>query len=114
MVEIILVKVMVCIVCVLFCKLCFVFDNICGKSVVDVIVILIFILNKAVEIILKVLNLVVVNVENNFGLDKVNLVVFEVFVNEGLIMKCFCLRVKGLVLLINKCIVYIIVVVVEK
>lgn len=114
MVEIILVKVMVCIVCVLFCKICLVFDFICGKNVVDVIVILKFILNKVVCVIEKIFNLVIVNVENNFGLEKVNLVVFEIFVNEGLIMKCFCLCVKGLVLLINKCIIYVIVVVLEK
>lgn len=73
-----------------------------------------FILNKFVGIIEKVLMLVVVNVENNFDLDVENLVVIEVFVNEGFIMKCFCFCVKGLVFLINKCISYIMVVVLEK
>ena len=54
-----------------------VLDNIRGKSVADAIAILTFTPNKAAEIILKVLNSAVANAENNFGLDKANLVVSE-------------------------------------
>ena len=56
-----------------------VLDNIRGKSVADAIAILTFTPNKAAEIILKVLNSAVANAENNFGLDKANLVVAEPF-----------------------------------
>lgn len=56
-----------------------VLDNIRGKSVADAIAILTFTPNKAAEIILKVLNSAVANAENNFGLDKANLVVSEAF-----------------------------------
>ena len=64
-----------------------VLDNIRGKSVADAIAILTFTPNKAAEIILKVLNSAVANAENNFGLDKANLVVSEAFANEGPTMK---------------------------
>ena len=66
-----------------------VLDNIRGKSVADAIAILTFTPNKAAEIILKVLNSAVANAENNFGLDKANLVVSEAFANEGPTMKRF-------------------------
>ena len=68
-----------------------VLDNIRGKSVADAIAILTFTPNKAAEIILKVLNSAVANAENNFGLDKANLVVSEAFANEGPTMKRSCL-----------------------
>ena len=72
-----------------------VLDNIRGKSVADAIAILTFTPNKAAEIILKVLNSAVANAENNFGLDKANLVVSEAFANEGPTMKRFRPRAKG-------------------
>jgi len=79
-----------------------VLDNIRGKSVADAIAILTFTPNKAAEIILKVLNSAVANAENNFGLDKANLVVSEAFANEGPTMKRFRPRAKGSASPINK------------
>lgn len=73
-----------------------------------------FILWGVFLVVEKVLFFVVVNVENNFDLDCEDLVVSEVFVNEGLILKWFCLWVKGFVLLINKWISYIMIIVIEK
>ena len=64
------------------------------KAVADAIAILTFTPNKAAEIILKVLNSAVANAENNFGLDKANLVVSEAFANEGPTMKRFRPRAK--------------------
>ncbi len=72
-----------------------VLDNIRGKSVADAIAILTFTPNKAAGIILKVLNSAVANAENNFGLEKANLVVSEAFANEGPTMKRFRPRAKG-------------------
>ena len=53
-------------------------DNIRGKNVADAIAILKFTPNKAAGIIEKVLNSAIANAENNFGLEKANLVVSEV------------------------------------
>ncbi len=60
-----------------------VLDNIRGKSVADAIAILKFTPNKAASIIEEVLNSAIANAENNFGLEKANLVVSEAFANEG-------------------------------
>lgn len=90
-----------------------VLDNIRGKSVADAIAILTFTPNKAAEIILKVLNSAVANAENNFGLDKANLVVSEAFANEGPTMK-FRPRAKGSASPINKRTAHITVAVAEK
>ena len=51
-----------------------VLDNIRGKDVADAIAILKFTPNKAAGIIEKVLNSAIANAENNFGLEKANLV----------------------------------------
>ncbi|HGL2941334.1 TPA: 50S ribosomal protein L22 [Streptococcus pneumoniae] len=94
-----------------------VLDNIRGKSVADAIAILTFTPNKAAEIILKVLNSAVANAENNFGLDKANLVVSEAFANEGPTMKRllhFRPRAKGSASPINKRTAHITVAVAEK
>ena len=85
-----------------------------GKSVADAIAILTFTPNKAAEIILKVLNSAVANAENNFGLDKANLVVSEAFANEGPTMKRFRPRAKGSASPINKRTAHITVAVAEK
>ena len=66
-----------------------VLDNIRGKNVADAIAILKFTPNKAAGIIEKVLNSAIANAENNFGLEKANLVVSEAFANEGPTMKTF-------------------------
>lgn len=52
-----------------------------------------YILRLVFLIIEKVLKFVIVNVEYNYDLDINNFVVEEVFVDEGLIFKCFCLCV---------------------
>ena len=70
--------------------------------------------NKAAEIILKVLNSAVANAENNFGLEKANLVVSETFANEGPTMKRFRPRAKGSASPINKRTAHITVAVAEK
>ena len=89
-------------------------DNIRGKSVADAIAILTFTPNKAAGIILKVLNSAVANAENNFGLEKANLVVSEAFANEGPTMKRFRPRAKGSASPINKRTTHVTVVVSEK
>lgn len=70
-------------------------------------------LKKSVVLVKKVLEFVIVNVEYNEGVDIDELVVVKVFVDEGLIMKCIKLCVKGCVDCIFKCSSYIIVVVVD-
>lgn len=90
-----------------------VLDNI-RKSVADAIAILTFTPNKAAGIILKVLNSAVANAENNFGLEKANLVVSEAFANEGPTMKRFRPRAKGSASPINKRTAHITVAVAEK
>ena len=84
------------------------------KVLISAIAILTFTPNKAAEIILKVLNSAVANAENNFGLDKANLVVSEAFANEGPTMKRFRPRAKGSASPINKRTSHITVVVSEK
>ena len=56
-----------------------VLDNIRGKDVADAIAILKFTPNKAAGIIEKVLNSAIANAENNFGVEKANLVVSEAY-----------------------------------
>ncbi|MFR4697586.1 MAG: 50S ribosomal protein L22, partial [Streptococcus salivarius] len=60
-----------------------VLDLIRGKNVADAIAILKFTPNKAARIVEKTLNSAIANAENNFGLEKANLVVSEAFANEG-------------------------------
>ena len=54
-----------------------VLDLIRGKNVADAIAILKFTPNKAARIVEKTLNSAIANAENNFGLEKANLVVSE-------------------------------------
>ena len=89
-------------------------DLIRGKKIGDAISILKFTPNKAAGIIEKVLNSAVANAENNFGLDKANLVVSEAFANEGPTMKRFRPRAKGSASPINKRTAHITVAVAEK
>ena len=91
-----------------------VIDLIRGKSVAEAISILKFTPNKAAGIIEKVLMSAVANAENNFGLEKANLVVSETFANEGPTMKRFRPRAKGSASPINKRTSHITVVVSEK
>ena len=91
-----------------------VLDNIRGKSVADAIAILTFTPNKAARVVEKVLNSAIANAENNFGLEKANLVVSETFANEGPTMKRFRPRAKGSASPINKRTAHITVAVAEK
>ena len=65
-------------------------------------------------IVEKVLNSAVANAENNFGLEKANLVVSEAFANEGPTMKRFRPRAKGSASPINKRTTHVTVAVAEK
>ena len=85
-----------------------VLDLIRGKNVADAIAILKFTPNKAA------LNSAIANAENNFGLEKANLVVSETFANEGPTMKRFRPRAKGSASPINKRTTHVTVVVSEK
>ena len=60
------------------------------------------------------LNSAIANAENNFGLEKANLVVSEAYANEGPTMKRFRPRAKGSASTINKRTSHITVVVAEK
>ena len=70
--------------------------------------------NKAARIVEKTLNSAIANAENNFGLEKANLVVSETFANEGPTMKRFRPRAKGSASPINKRTTHVTVVVSEK
>ena len=89
-------------------------DLIRGKQVGEAISILKFSPNKAAGIVEKVLMSAIANAENNFDLDVEDLVVSEVFVNEGPTMKRFRPRAKGSASPINKRTSHITVVVSEK
>ena len=89
-----------------------VLDLIRGKNVADAI--LKFTPNKAARIVEKTLNSAIANAENNFGLEKANLVVSETFANEGPTMKRFRPRAKGSASPINKRTTHVTVVVSEK
>ena len=91
-----------------------VLDLIRGKNVADAIAILKFTPNKAAGIIEKVLMSAIANAENNFGLEKENLVVSEAFANEGPTLKRFRPRAKGSASPINKRTTHVTVVVSEK
>ena len=91
-----------------------VLDLIRGKNVADAIAILKFTPNKAARIVEKTLNSAIANAENNFGLEKANLVVSEKFANEGPTMKRFRPRAKGSASPINKRTTHVTVVVSEK
>lgn len=95
-------------------KVRFVVDLIRGKKVSQVLDILIYINKKAVVLVKKVLEFVIVNVEYNDGVDIDDLKVTKIFVDEGSSMKRIMSRVKGRVDRILKRISYIIVVVFDR
>ncbi|KRK97109.1 50S ribosomal protein L22 [Secundilactobacillus odoratitofui DSM 19909 = JCM 15043] len=80
----------------------------------EAIAILKFTPRGASPIVEKVLMSAVANAENNFDLDRSDLVVSEVFVNEGPTLKRFRPRAKGSASPINKRTSHITVVVSEK
>ena len=91
-----------------------VLDQIKGKDVATAAAMLNYSPRLAAEIIGKVLKSAVANAENNFGLEKANLVVSETFANEGPTMKRFRPRAKGSASPINKRTTHVTVVVSEK
>ena len=83
-------------------KVRLVVDLIRGKSVSEAAAILKFTPRGASPVVSKVLMSAVANAENNFDLDREDLVVSEVFVNEGPTLKRFRPRAKGSASPINK------------
>ncbi|GAK48069.1 50S ribosomal protein L22 [Secundilactobacillus oryzae JCM 18671] len=95
-------------------KVRLVVDLIRGKSVAEAISILKFTPRGGSPIVEKVLMSAVANAENNFDLDRQDLIVSEVYVNEGPTLKRFRPRAKGSASPINKRTSHITVVVSEK
>ena len=95
-------------------KACYVLDAIRGKDVQTALGILTYNPRYASSVIKKLLESAVANAENNFGLEKANLVVSEAFANEGPTMKRFRPRAKGSASPINKRTAHITVAVAEK
>jgi len=95
-------------------KVRLVIDLIRGKSVAEALAILQFTPRGASPVVAKVLNSAIANAENNFDLDRQDLVVSEAFVNEGPTLKRFRPRAKGSASPINKRTSHITVVVSEK
>ena len=95
-------------------KACFVLDAIRGKDVQTALGILMYNPRYASSVIEKLLKSAIANAENNFGLEKANLVVSETFANEGPTMKRFRPRAKGSASPINKRTTHVTVVVSEK
>lgn len=83
-------------------KVRLVVDLIRGKSVAEALAILKFTPRGASPVVEKVLMSAIANAENNFDLDRTDLVVSEVFVNEGPTLKRFRPRAKGSASPINK------------
>lgn len=95
-------------------KVRLVIDLIRGKSVAEALAILQFTPRGASPVVAKVLNSAVANAENNFDLDRQDLVVSEAYVNEGPTLKRFRPRAKGSASPINKRTSHVTVVVSEK
>ena len=95
-------------------KVSIVLDLIRNKDVATAAGILANTRKAASEPVAKLLKSAVANAENNFGLEKANLVVSEAFANEGPTMKRFRPRAKGSASPINKRTSHITVVVAEK
>ncbi|KAF0522319.1 50S ribosomal protein L22 [Pediococcus pentosaceus] len=95
-------------------KIRLVVDLIRGKSVAEAFAILKFTPRSASPVVEKVLKSAVANAENNFNLDREDLVISKVFVNEGPTLKRFRPRAKGSASPINKRTSHITVVVSEK
>ncbi|MBF7103029.1 50S ribosomal protein L22 [Pediococcus pentosaceus] len=95
-------------------KIRLVVDLIRGKNVAEAFAILKFTPRSASPVVEKVLKSAVANAENNFDLDREDLVISKVFVNEGPTLKRFRPRAKGSASPINKRTSHITVVVSEK
>lgn len=77
-------------------------DLIRGKSVDEALAILRYTPRAASPIVEKVLKSAVANAEHNYNADTANLVVDQVFVDEGPTMKRFKARARGRASQINK------------
>ena len=95
-------------------KVRLVVDLIRGKSVAEALAILKLTPRGASPVVEKVLLSAVANAENNFDLDREDLVVSEAFVNEGPTLKRFRPRAKGSASPINKRTSHITITVTEK
>ncbi|EPD88533.1 50S ribosomal protein L22 [Paenibacillus chitinolyticus] len=95
-------------------KVQLVIDLIRGKQVGDAVAILRHTPKSASPIVEKVLNSAIANAEHNYSMDPNKLVISEVYVNHGPIMKRFRPRAMGRASRINKRTSHITVVVSEK
>jgi len=95
-------------------KVRLVVDLIRGKSVAEALAILKFTPRSGSPVVEKVLLSAVANAENNFDLDREDLVISEAFVNEGPTLKRFRPRAKGSASPINKRTSHITITVTEK
>jgi large subunit ribosomal protein L22 len=94
-------------------KVRLVLDTVRGKSVNEAYAILEYLPNIGTEPVGKVLKSAVANAENNFALNRADLVVAEAYANEGPTMKRFRPRAKGSASRINKRTSHITIVVAE-
>ncbi|CAM3582419.1 50S ribosomal protein L22 [Marinicrinis lubricantis] len=95
-------------------KVKLVIDLIRGKAVGEAVSILRHTPKAASPVVEKLLNSAIANAEHNYSLDPNNLVISEVYVNPGPIMKRFRPRAMGRASRINKRTSHITVVVSEK
>ncbi|WP_164670681.1 50S ribosomal protein L22 [Virgibacillus doumboii] len=95
-------------------KVRLVIDLIRGKEVGEAVAILRHTQRGASPVVEKVLNSAVANAEHNYEMEPDNLVISEVFVNEGATLKRFRPRAQGRASKINKRTSHITVVVTEK
>lgn len=95
-------------------KVRLVVDLIRGKKIGEALAILRLTPRAASPVVEKVLNSAIANAEHNYEMDVENLVVSEIFVDEGATMKRFRPRAQGRASSINKRTSHITVVVAEK
>ena len=95
-------------------KVRLVVDLIRGKKIGEAVAILQLTQKAASPVVEKVLKSAIANAEHNYEMDVENLVVSEVYVNEGPTMKRFRPRAQGRASAINKRTSHITVVVSEK
>ena len=77
-------------------------DQIRGRSAQEAMAILQLTPNKPAEPIYKVLHSAVANAENNFEMNKDNLYVAQVFIDQGPVLKRFRPRARGMASKIRK------------
>ena len=77
-------------------KVNFICNEIRGKNVDDALSILKFTPKRGAKVLEKVLNSAIANAENNFNLDRDNLIVGEAYANDGPRMKRFRPKAKGM------------------